>query len=82
MEQIIEFEVRGCGPPDCTCTPITAHFHDKTKPSKENLQVDYHLLLKYCSRQCALLPPTWAKSLTKFSTKTQDHKRALDLNCK
>ena len=28
------------GLPGRTCTPITAYFHDKTKISKENLQVD------------------------------------------
>ena len=32
--------------------------------------------------QCTLLPPTWAKSLTKFNSKMQDFKRALDLNSK
>ena len=26
--------------------------------------MDYFLLLKYCRRQCALLPPIWTKSLT------------------
>ena len=62
IKQTIEFEWRGSGPPGRTCTPITAYFNDKTKISKKNLRVDYHLLLKYCRRQCALLPPTWAKS--------------------
>ena len=28
------------------------------------------------------VPPTWAKSLTKFNPKMQDFKRVLDLNCK
>ena len=64
VEQIIKFELRGSGPPGRTCTPITGKLHDKTKISKENLRVDYYLLLKYCRRQCALLPPTWTKSLT------------------
>ena len=32
--------------------------------------------------QCTILPPTKAKSLTKFNTKMQDFKRTLDLNCK
>ena len=39
-------------------------FSWQNKNSKENLRVDYYLLLKYCMRQCILLPPTWAKSLT------------------
>ena len=69
IEQIIEFEWRRPGPPGRTCTPIPTYFHDKTKSSKEIFRVDYYLRLKYCRRQCALLPPTWAKSLTKFSIK-------------
>ena len=44
--QIIEFKLRGLGPLNRTCTPITGYFHVKTKISKENLRVDY-LLLKY-----------------------------------
>ena len=69
IEQIIEFGWRGPGPPVRTYTPIAAYFHDKTKISKENLRVDYYLVLKYCRRQCALLPSAWATSLTKFKTK-------------
>ena len=69
VEQIIEFKWRGPRPPGHTCTTITASFHDKAKISEENLCVDYYLLLKYCRRQCILLLSTWAKSLTKFSTK-------------
>ena len=64
IEQIIEFQLRGPGPPGRTCTPITDYLHDKTKFSKENLRVDYYLLLKYCRRQYALLSPTRTKSLT------------------
>ena len=45
------------------------HFYNwlfslKTKISKENLRVGFHLLLKCCTRQCTLLPPTWTKSRT------------------
>ena len=64
IEQIIEIELRGPGPPGSTCNPVTGKLYDKTKISKENLRVDYYLLLKYCSRQSALLPPTWTKSPT------------------
>ena len=64
IEQIIEIEMRGPGPPGRTCTSITGYFHEKTKIYKENFRVDYYLLIKYCKRQCALLPLTWAKSLT------------------
>ena len=67
IEQI--FELRG---PGHTCTPSTGYFHDKTKMSKENLRVNYYLLLKYCRRQCTVLPSTWAKSLTKFNPKMQN----------
>ena len=35
IEQIIEFEWRGPGPPIRTCTPITANFHNETKFSKK-----------------------------------------------
>ena len=61
VKQDIKFELRGPGSPGRTCTPITGYFHEKTKISEENLRVDYYLLLKYCRRQCSLLPPIWAK---------------------
>ena len=84
IQQIFEFELRGPGPPGRrpTCTPTTGCFYDKTKISKENLLVDHYLLLKYYSRQCILLSPTWAKSLTKFNPEMQNFKRVSDLNCK
>ena len=31
IEQIIEFKLRGLGPPDRTCTPTTGYFHVKKK---------------------------------------------------
>ena len=80
IEQI--FELRGPEPPDRICTPITGCFHDKTKIYEEIFRVDCYLLLKYCRRQCTLLSPTWAKSLTKFYPKMQDFKHVLNLNCK
>ena len=63
IEQIMEFEWRGPGPPGRTCTPTAGYFHDKTKISKQYLWVDYYLLLKYCRRQSTLLPPTWPNHL-------------------
>ena len=36
-EQIIEFQLRGPGPPGRTSSPITGYLHDETKISKENL---------------------------------------------
>ena len=80
IEQI--FELRGPGIPGRICTPITGCFHHKTIISKESNRVDCYLLLKYCRRQCTLLPPTLGKSLTKFNPKIQNFKRVLDLNCK
>ena len=80
IEQI--FELRKPGPLGRICTPVNGCFHDKTKISKEYVRLDCYLLLKYCRRHCTLLPPTWAKSLTKFNPKIQDFKRVLNLNCK
>ena len=82
IEQIIDFELRGPGPPGRTCTPTAGYFHDKAKISEENFRVDYYLLVEYCRRQCTLLLPTWAKSLINFNLKMQDFKRVLDLNGK
>ena len=36
IAQLIEFELKGSGPPDRTCNPKTGYFHCKTKISKEN----------------------------------------------
>ena len=86
IKQIIEFELRGRGPPKFsktftrTCTPTTGYFYEKTKISKENLRVDYYLQLKYCKRQCTLISRTWALTLTKFNPKIQDFKRVLGSN--
>ena len=77
LEQINE--LGGPGPPGRTCTPITGCFHDKTIISKENIRLDCYILLKYCRRQCTLLPFIWPKSLIKFNSKIQDFKRVLEL---
>ena len=90
IEQVIEFELRALGLPEFkfnntftrTCTPTIDYFYEQTKTFWENLRVDYCLLLKYYKRQCTLISPTWAQSLTKFNPKMQDFKRVLDLNCK
>ena len=78
----ISFCIERTWPPGLICTPITGCFHDKTIISKANLRLDCYLLLKYCRRQCTLLPPTRAKSLTKVNPIIQDFKRVLDLNSK
>ena len=58
IEQIIEIQLRGSGPPGRTGTPTIGYFYYKTKISKENLRVDYYLLLKYCGGNvpCFLQP--------------------------
>ena len=58
IERIIELQLRGPWPPGERVLLITGYFHDKTKISKENLRVDYYLLLKCSQRQCTLFPPT------------------------
>ena len=40
IKQIIEFQLRGPGPPCRTCTPITGQLHDKQKIFMENLGMD------------------------------------------
>ena len=80
IEQI--FELRGPVPTGRVYTPITGCFHDKTIISRENIPLDCYLLVKYCRRQCTLLPSIGAKSFTKFQPKMQDFKRVLNLNCK
>ena len=79
IEQI--FELREPGLSGRICTPTTGRFQDKTIIFKENIRVDCYLLLKYCRRQCTLLPFTRAKSLAKFNPKMQDFKCVLNLNC-
>ena len=46
IEQISEFKLRGPGPPSRTCTPKLVIFMTKQDSFKENLRVDYYLLLK------------------------------------
>ena len=46
IEQTIKFEFRGLVSLGRVGTPATGYFYDKTKISKENLRVDYYLLLK------------------------------------
>ena len=65
IEQI--FELRGLGLPGRICTPTTGCFHDKIIIFKENIRMDCYLLLKYCMRQCTLLPllgPNHLQNLT------------------
>ena len=58
IELIIEYELRKPGPSGRTWAPKIDLFHRKAKISKENIRVDYYLLLKYCTKHCSLLPST------------------------
>ena len=69
IEQTIRFELRGLVPHGRICTSATGYIYDKTKISKENLQMDYYLLLKYRSRQCTLLSPTGPNHLQNLTPK-------------
>ena len=82
IEQIIEFELGGAGPPGRTCTFTTGYFYDKTKISKKNLPVDCYLPLKYCRRLCTLLPLPGPNHLQNLTPKFKIFKRVLDLNWK
>ena len=82
IEQIIELQLRSSGPPGRTYIPTTGYFHDKTKTSKENLRVDYYLLLKSARDNALYFPLTGPNHLQlKFNFKMHDVKRVLDLNC-
>ena len=67
IEQIVE--LRRPGPSGCTCTPIIGCFHDKTVIFKENIRLNCYLLLKYCRRQCTLLPPPGPNHLQNLTPK-------------
>ena len=51
IEQTIELQLRGLGPPGRTYTPIPGYFHDKTKISKENLRMDCYLRCVWTGRE-------------------------------
>ena len=53
IEQTVEIQLRGPGPPGLTCTSITGYFDHKTKISKKNLRVGFHLLLINVARDNA-----------------------------
>ena len=44
IEQIIELELKGPGPPGRTCTPIIGYFYDKS----ESLRKIFELINIYC----------------------------------
>ena len=69
IEQIIEFKLRGSG-------PLSHYMYDVLRQL-----VIFRSTANYFKRQCNLLPPTWAKSHTKYNPKLQEFKRVLYLNC-
>ena len=54
IEQLIESELRDPGSLGRTCNPKTVYSYDKTKFSKENLGVNYCLLLKILQKAMCL----------------------------
>ena len=55
IEQIIELQLMGPGPPGRTYTPTHGYFHNKTKISKEDFRVNYYYLLpKYFEKYTLL----------------------------
>ena len=70
IEQTIEFELRGPGPPGRICNPKTSCFCDKTKFSKANFQAHNNLLLKNIAEGYVLcFPFTWTEPIKKFIQK-------------
>ena len=72
IEQIVEFELRGHGPPGRICTSITAYLYDMTKQKSLRNIVEWIILLLTAAilqEQCTLLPPTWTKSRTNLTQK-------------
>ena len=68
---IIKFELKGPGSPGHIYTPIIVYFYDKTKISKENVRVNYYLLLKYCSWQYTLLSVPGLNHLLNITQKSK-----------
>ena len=81
IEQIIEFKLRGPGPPGWTCTPKPQLFSWQNKNLQSKYASDY-LRLKILQEAKYLASSTWAKSLAKFNPQIQDFKCGLDLICK
>ena len=71
ITRMIEFELRGPGPPGRIYNPTTVYFYEKTKICAENLRVNYYLLLKFCSRQCTLLSLPGPNHLRHLTPKTK-----------
>ena len=83
IEQIIELQLRGPGPPCRTCTLKTGYVHDKQK----SLRKIFEWIIIFCQNVARYDAPYFPLSRPnhlqlKFNSKMQDVKRVLDLNCK
>ena len=83
IEQIIELQLRGPGPPGRTYTPTTGYFHKKQK----SLRKTFEWIIVYCYNVArdkapyfSLPGPNYLQ--LKFNSKMQHVKRVLDLKCK
>ena len=73
IEQVIEFELKGHGPPGNTCTFTTGYFRDKTKIPKKNLREAMYLSFPYLGQinykilnlTCQILNVFWTKTVSK-----------------
>ena len=80
IEQINEFGLGSLGPMVVLVLPQLVIFVKQQKISKENLSMDYCLLLKYCKSSVPYFFNLG--QITKINLKMQGFKRVLDLNCK
>ena len=79
IEQIIEFELRGLGPPGRTCA--LQLIISMTKQISQSKVFEWSIIYsKLLQDAMYLTSPIWAKSLTKFNPKMQDFERVLNLN--
>ena len=78
IEEINEFGLRDVGLLVVLALLQLVIFVKKQKISKENLSVDYYLLLKYCRSNSPYFP--YLGQIKTFNLKMQGFKRVLDLN--
>ena len=57
IDQIIEFQLKGPGPPGLIYIDRTGYFQKKTKIFKKNLRLDHYLLLKISQKVMYLVSP-------------------------
>ena len=82
IEQIVELQLRGPGPSGLTCTSITGYFYDK----KKSVRKIFEWVFIYCKNVARDNEPYFPLSgpnhvQLNFSSKMQNVKRVLNLNC-